>query len=266
MKWQSAILGASIYLLGLVVVQTHLLSYGISEISPLQIYYALVGSLLIVTLLPAILTMFIAELWLLSNLKRVQKVVTAGLILFVALMALSFILRFNSFKFVVNIRSYPYPRAYPINNIIVANAYLVTSYILLFLIRYLSGSTPILRAVQLIILVSILFWYAVFFGRTVYPAIDQGAWGAAPQFAELVSGGVATPCLVLHRSPTGIYFIVLKQIPDDLEGSDPFRQYTAIPDSPVRRAVFENHVSFIPIEKIDQLQIYGLNKADAYLK
>lgn len=266
MKWTGAIIGTIIYLLGLVIAQTHLLRYGISEISPLQIQYVLIGSLMVSTLIPAVLIILTAELLISRVFALKERLMLLTMLLLLVVIAVGLFIRYDPLRLILNMRSYGYPRWYLLNNLIVGNLQLLLIWALLLGLKYFGTSKFILRGALYVLTAVFLLSYATFYGRTVYPALDQGAWGAAPQFAEIVYGGNRISCLLLHRSSSGIYYLNLKQIPDDLEKSNSLHQYTVIPDNPVRQAVLENQVNFLPLSKLEQLKIYGLNQRELYLR
>jgi hypothetical protein len=249
-----------VYALGIVAVQIHLLRFGILDITAIDVYYFLVGAWVLMSLLPCAALLLFIEFFLFGHRSVYAKTVSIGLAvgLFCFIIGL---IQYRAHQYVLNFNSYPYPKWYVYWNIIGVNLTLLLIWLIIVRVRNTGCPPSRARSVGLGLSMFAVFVFAVFFGRTIYPALDRGVGGGAPQFARLsLSENGQKPVMLVHVSDSYVYFMELSAFPADLESRGPSRQYATDRSGPVYHALARNFVTRISNDKIYRLDIIGFNQ------
>ena len=259
-----------VYALGIVAVQIHLLRFGILDITAIDIYYFLVGSWVLMSLLPCGVLLLVTEFVLFGKSSAYTKLISIGLT--VGLLCFSaWIVQYRAHQYVLNFNTYPYPKWYVYWNFTAVNLVLLLIWLILLRARKLGCSPLTARAVGLGLSSLAVLIFSVFFGRTIYPALDKGVGGGASQFAWLwlsIGDGVRKPVMLVHVSDSYVYFMELTAFPQDIESREPSEQYAKDCSGPVYRALARNSVTRISHDKVDGIDMIGFNQKkiiDRYL-
>lgn len=261
-----------LYILGLLSVQAHLLRYGIFDASLLEFYYIVVGGWLVISLLPAALVVgFLAAAFGRKrqagtrgrHRRRRPATVLGGLA--IAFLIGLWAFNYSALSLAVNLNCYPFPIDYLRFNLVCANTFLIVIGALAIL---LSRDPTRRREVTVISLVFLLVFFAVYgliFGRTIYPAIDPGFGGGAPQLGTISLGGEEPiPVILLFSSKTGRYFLKLERLPEKVADRDGYYYYLDREDSPVFKATFYGPVHFAPNARVTAITIFAPKQPKKY--
>lgn len=251
-----------VYALGIVAVQIHLLRFGILDITAIDIYYFLVGIWVLISLLPCAILLLLAEFSLFGKGSAYTKLISIGLAVGFLCFAV-WIIQYRAHQYILNFNSYPYPKWYVYWNFTVINLVLLSIWLILVRARKMGCPPSTARAAGIGLSSFAVLIFAIFFGRTIYPALDRGVGGGAPQFARLSLGdGENKPVMLVHVSDSYIYFMELSAFPRDLESRKPGRQYVEDRSGPVYRALAKNFVARISHDKVDRIDMIGFNQKD----
>ena len=249
-----------VYALGIVAVQIHLLRFGILDITAVDIYYFVVGIWVLLCMIPCAVVLLLCEFLLFRDGSVGTKVVSLSLAAGLACF-LTWLLQYRAHQYVLNFNAYPFPKWYVYWNFTAANLALFLVWLVLVRARKMGSPPSIVRAVGLGLSSFVILTFAVFFGRTVYPALDRGVGGGAPQFALLsLETGKQKPVMLVHVSDAYIYFMELSTFPGDLELREPSRQYVTDRSGPVYGALIRNSIARIPHEGVKRIDLVGFNQ------
>lgn len=258
MREHVGLVAAGVYVLGLCAVHSHLMRYGVTEIAPIQLGYMIVGSQLLISLAPSLTVIVLVEGWMSGKLS-VRQLLGAGTgsaVLVLLLLVLGW--RLELTVHVLNLIAYPYPRWYLALNLFWGNALLLSTWVLILIAARLKLLPPF-RARPYLLALPVL-GYAVLFGRTVWPAIDRAAGGAAPECVELEGPTAPVKALLVHQSPTAFYVLQVDAFPDTLATSSRLVPLTYRGAGPIRNALENNRVLVLPCASITRLTYVNLSQ------
>ena len=249
------------YIAGFLSVQVHLLRFGILEISALQAYYILVGFWFLLCIAPALATILALEYALSpsdSRRVRVLVVLTGGTIAAAAIAGGS---RFAAHQMILNFNAYPYPSWYAVANLANMNFSLVLVWVLSFAYSRFTGSKRTARKIGAAAGAIALSSAIIFFGRTIYPALDHGVGGGAPQFVEIMEdNGHRRIAMQIHAGENYLYLLELTALPAKFESRLAITQFTTDSGGPVFRALADNQILKLRNSRIDIVRIFGLSQ------
>ncbi|HSS49562.1 MAG TPA: hypothetical protein VLX28_11520 [Thermoanaerobaculia bacterium] len=270
MKNNLGMLFGSIYVVGFLAVQVHLLRFGILEISPLQAYYFIVGLWFLLCISPAIAVILAAE-YLVSSYDsqrgRLIVLIAGGSL---SITTIASIARFSAPGTILNFNTYPYPSWYLFWNFALMNVSLILVWVLCFLGARHASFRRVMQKVAAIAATVMLADSVVFFGRTIYPALDRGIGGGSSQFTVVTCrDGKSFFALQVYAREKSLYLLELSALPAQFASRSARTQFVADSKGPVYKALADNQVIRMGNDQVSNVRILGLSQKaelDRYLK
>jgi hypothetical protein len=262
LDWKLAAAAATglLYLLGLISFQTHLLRFGILDLSLLQSRYLVVGAWVLVSLFPAASLIALFELRMTGRIERATYSALVIIVPMIGVLLMVWYWRFPDTAQVFDFRFYGYPRWYAVSNVLLSNGQLLLTWSLLVLGRRSGVSRNGIVWVGTVLFVMVIVMHAVLFGRTVFPALSRGIGGGAAQLARLRIDEHDMICLLIHEGADAVYVMRLQRDVPEARLRRPFDQLASDPASPIREALERNEVTVIPNGRMAYLTLYGFDQ------
>jgi hypothetical protein len=258
------------YAIGFFAVQVHLLRFGILDISPLQAYYLLVGLWFLLCISPALVVIGAAE-YLLSSVDSIRVkliVLLIGTTIIVASVGAA--AQLSAHKMVLNFNAYPYAYWYTYWNLTVMNLHLISVWLLCFAYSRLRAFKRSTRKVAAIVGAIVVANAVIFFGRTVYPALDRGVGGGAPQFVQVTeTNNKRHVALQVYAGEDHLYLLELAGFPPGFENRSAMTQFAVDSKGPVYKALVDNQVLKLNNNQVRSVRMHGLKQKediDKYLE
>jgi hypothetical protein len=252
-------LGAALYAIGVIAVQSHLSRYGAADAGLLEIHYFAVGAWILLSAAPAIVAIGAAELYLLRTPKLVLALAAAFVTVLLIAVA-NYQMSYDLVGSVFDFNAYPYPPWFIPWNLSIWNVVLVLIWIVLLMFRKLDASAQLVRRVGVGAVAVLTAMYSVFFGRVVYPALSAAAGGGAPHFSTITLAGAPQPALIVYMTSDLVYYLPIRELPVGMDTRSPRDRYLAGAEGPVWDAVARNLVVVRARQDISEIVLIGFSQ------